>query len=415
MFFPIGDEPNPPGRPVVTYALIAVNVLIYLVVSLPLESMRLDPSDPVAREYLDYLMRANLDLSPEQVMQYFSAYDAFVFQWGFKPGAPSITNAFSCMFLHSGWGHLLGNMWFLWIFGDNVEHRLGPVSYLVMYLLTGILGTLLFSVFAWGSMGPLIGASGAISGVQGFYFLWFPRNRVRVLVFVVVFLNIFYIPARFMIGFWLIFSNVLPVLSGVQSQVAYFAHIGGMLAGIGIAWLLVRYVDSSGLLGNLARAIDHRRAEQIEAGVNFTPIGKKRSGFTVIPGFGGREEQSTLSGPGGFSQAMGRGTMELALRIYAELTPDERNTLLDSEVMKLADYFTDRGDYDTAVSVLQRFIAQYEGSDRAARAHLRAGLIYVHFKRQPTTAAQHLHAVLDMNPSPEMEEVVRTALAQIES
>ncbi len=415
MFFPIGDEPNPPGRPIVTYALIAVNVLIFLAVSLPLQSMRIDPSDPNAQDYLNFLLRLNPEYTVDFVLQYSTAYEAFTWEWGFKPGAPSVADLFSCMFLHAGWSHLLGNMWFLYIFGDNVEHRLGPVSYLLAYLLTGVLGTLLFSIFAWGSMAPLIGASGAISGVQGFYFLWFPRNRVRVLVFIIFFLNIFYIPARFMIGFWLIFSNVLPALSSVQSQVAYFAHIGGMLAGVGIAWGLNRYVDSSGLLGALARRIDHRRAEQIEAGVNFTPIGRDRSRFTVIPGFGGKEPAAPLTGAEGFSQAMARGTMEMALRIFAELSPADRAEIADSDIMKLADHYTDGGDYDTALSILQRFISQYSGSDKAARAHLRAGLIHVHFKRQPTAAAQHLHAVLDMNPTPEMEEVVRNALSQIES
>lgn len=413
-FFPFGDEPNSRDTPFMNYALIAANVLVFVLITMPLSSSPFDPNGPGAQEYLSFLLANYPDLDISALGSTVSAYDVFTFQYGFRPGTPSLTGLFSSMFLHGDFWHLAGNMVFLWIYGDNVEHRLGSWSYLLMYLLCGVAATLTFGLFAFGSQTPLVGASGAIFGALGLYFVWFPRNQVKVFVLLFVFINIVRVPARVLIGFYLIWHNVVPVVLGVQSSTAFTAHIGGALAGMGIAWALDRYGEADGPLGALARRIDSRRAEQREAGVNFTPIGN-RGRFRVIPGFGGRAEPPALEGPDGFSIAIARGTMEMAFRIFAELDETERAEIPDGELMRLADHFTDAGDYDSALSILQRYIGQHQGDDRAARAHLRAGLIHLHFKRQPTAAAQHFYAVLDMHPSAEMEQVVRNALAQIES
>ncbi|MDE0831444.1 MAG: rhomboid family intramembrane serine protease, partial [Vicinamibacterales bacterium] len=141
MILPLGDEPNPSSVPVVTYALIAVNCAAYLFVTLPLSFVGPEPGDPVVVEYLTALQQAmSRPLSPravDAIMRGLSQYDLFVFQWGFRPVAPQTLDLFTAMFLHAGFFHLAGNMLFLWIYGDNVEHRLGRMRYLIAYLGTG--------------------------------------------------------------------------------------------------------------------------------------------------------------------------------------------------------------------------------------------------------------------------------------
>ena len=143
-----------------------------------------------------------------------SAYDLFVFRYGFRPAAPHVADLFYSLFLHAGLLHLAGNMLFLWIYGDNVEHRLGRLWYLLAYLGTGVAATLFHSVFDSATELPLVGASGAISGVLGFYYLWFPYNRVRLLVVFFPFLvDVIIVPARLVLGMFLIVDNLLPFLA----------------------------------------------------------------------------------------------------------------------------------------------------------------------------------------------------------
>src|SRR5262249_26997435 len=148
----------------------------------------------------------------------------------------------TCMFLHAGFLHLFGNMLFLWIYGDNVEHRLGSVRYLCWYLGTGIAATLFHMLGAPGSQLPLVGASGAIPGILGFYFVWFPRTRVRLLWLLPPFvMQVFEVPARIVLGIYLVLDNLLPylIVSG-DAGVAHGAHIGGFLAGLAAAWVMGR-------------------------------------------------------------------------------------------------------------------------------------------------------------------------------
>ncbi|MFQ5668154.1 MAG: rhomboid family intramembrane serine protease [Candidatus Binatia bacterium] len=246
MIIPLGDAPNPPRNvPLVTYALLAANVAVYVFVTLPLSMTPVDPRDPALAEYVRVIAK-NLPpfVSFDAVLRHISAYDLLVFHYGFRPAAPHLSALFSSLFLHAGFLHLAGNMLFLWIYGDNVEYRLGKAPYLLAYVGTGIAATLFHAAFALGSQLPLIGASGAISGVLGFYFRWFPRNRVR--LFVVLFpffMDVFYLPARVVLGMFLIVDNLLPFLftrGAGGSGVAYGAHIGGFIAGLAVAWLLDR-------------------------------------------------------------------------------------------------------------------------------------------------------------------------------
>jgi membrane associated rhomboid family serine protease len=138
------------------------------------------------------------------------------------------------MFLHGGWTHLIGNMFFLYIFGDNVEDAYGHFGYLAFYLGTGIIASVVWTISEWGSNFPAVGASGAISGVMAAYFVLFPQARIRTLVRFGFIWQIMRISASTMIGLWFVYQLMLAILS-IDAGVAYLAHIGGFVSGIIIA------------------------------------------------------------------------------------------------------------------------------------------------------------------------------------
>ncbi len=156
---------------------------------------------------------------------------------------PNVLTIFVSMFLHGGWLHLGGNMLYLWVFGDNVEDRLGHGKYLFFYLACGILATLAHAVMNPASRIPSIGASGAIAGVLGAYVVLFPKQRVTTLLPIFVFIIVREIPAVFLLGFWIVmqlFFGAVSMNGNLQSAggVAYFAHIGGFVAGMVLIALL---------------------------------------------------------------------------------------------------------------------------------------------------------------------------------
>jgi len=173
-------------------------------------------------------------LSPDNRTQFFFAY-------GLIPAHFSWATAVSSMFLHDGWLHIGGNMLSLWIFGDNVEDRLGHVRFLIFYLLVGLAAVLAQTASDPASTLPLIGASGAIAGVMGAYFVTFPTSRVLVLVFLFFFVDVVEIPALLYLGFWFLLQLVEGVgrigMSGATGGVAFWAHAGGFLSGIAGVWL----------------------------------------------------------------------------------------------------------------------------------------------------------------------------------
>jgi len=204
--FPIGDD-NTSRRtaPLVTYALIALNVLIFFL---------------------------------EQ-----SGGDAFIGKWAFVPSRflanpfGDLPTLFTSMFMHAGWLHLGSNMLYLWIFGDNVEDRFGHVQFTLFYILCGIAATFAQLAFSLGSSIPGLGASGAIAGVLGAYILLFPRGKIRVLQGQ----QVIQVPALTVIGIWIVlqlFSGIGSIASTAQTGgVAYMAHIGGFLAGFLLTYL----------------------------------------------------------------------------------------------------------------------------------------------------------------------------------
>jgi membrane associated rhomboid family serine protease len=169
----------------------------------------------------------------------------FVFQWGaipyqiihgewlydLSPRIPIRLTIFSSMFLHGGVLHLFGNMLYLWIFGNNIEDTLGPFRFLVFYLLCGLTAAMTQVLSVPNSTVPMIGASGAVAGILGAYLLLFPHARVLTLMFIFFFIRLIRLPAMIVLGFWF-FIQLLSVSARVESNVAFFAHIGGFVTGL---------------------------------------------------------------------------------------------------------------------------------------------------------------------------------------
>lgn len=158
------------------------------------------------------------------------------------PLEPVIIPFFTAMFIHGGWLHILGNMWYLWIFGDNIEDRLGHFRYLLFYLGVGIVASVVHILANPSSTAPVVGASGALAGVLGAYFVLFPRSRILSLVPIFIFFTVLEVPAIIFIGIWFLIQlfNTLGSLGGAANSVAWWAHLGGFIAGSVMIKFLVR-------------------------------------------------------------------------------------------------------------------------------------------------------------------------------
>jgi membrane associated rhomboid family serine protease len=239
---PIRDAIPSKNVPIVNVTLIAINVLIYLI------------------ELANY---------PE--------FNRIMFIYGLVPARYTVPEIaahfdtvqqifalFSFMFLHGGFWHILGNMWFLYIFGDNVEDRLGHLRYLAFYLLCGWASGLTHLIFNWHSQIPTIGASGAIAGVMGAYLLLHPRSRVLTMIPIIIIPYFVEIPAAFFIGIWFFFQFLSAALSDAQATgIAWWAHIGGFISGI-VFLKLFLMIPEFGLTASLRHTTKRRKTPRLQ-------------------------------------------------------------------------------------------------------------------------------------------------------
>jgi len=224
VFFPYRDENETVRAPIVTLGLIAANVLVWVLVQGAGSSYALAASV------------CNLGLIPGEIT--LRAIPGTGFEMGsglacLVDDGRAPLHVLTSMFLHGGWAHLLGNMWFLWLFGNNVEDSMGRLRFLWFYLLSG-LGAAAAQVLSQpSSIYPMVGASGAISGVMGAYVVLYPRVRVYTLAVIVVFITTIALPAWIMIGYWFLIQVVsgLGVFGSQEGGVAFSAHVGGFIAG----------------------------------------------------------------------------------------------------------------------------------------------------------------------------------------
>jgi len=219
--FPIRDDNPTIGKPLVTMLIIAANVAVWILVQGMGQDQALAKSvcelGLIPAEFLGRVVPGtSVPLSPAEVCVL-----------GDRHWYVPLTS----MFLHGGWLHLIGNMWFLWIFGNNIEDSMGHGRYLAFYLLCGLAAAATQTFMSPSSIVPMVGASGAISGVMGAYVVLYPRVRVHMLVFLFIFVTRIVVPAYLMLGYWFL----LQLLGGSASQgeggVAFWAHVGGFLAG----------------------------------------------------------------------------------------------------------------------------------------------------------------------------------------
>jgi len=212
---PLIDENPSKTLPFVNYTIIIINVIVFIF---------------------------EITLSQQQLTR-------FIYEFGIIPARifyPSfnvkyefftspLTTYFTSMFLHGGWLHIIFNMWALYIFGDNVEDRLGHFKYLIFYIGAGLIAGFVHSIFNYNSIAPSIGASGAISGVMAAYAILFPAARIKTLFIFFVFPIIIYIPAFFYIFLWFfsqLFSGTFSLMGAQGSAIAWWAHIGGFVGGV---------------------------------------------------------------------------------------------------------------------------------------------------------------------------------------
>ncbi len=224
MLFPYRDDNPRHGVPWVTLALLVANTLVQIY----LATMSAE--------------RAAIFMRMAGVIPWEIAHLTDLVRWPDHPAAllPIPLTLVSAMFVHGGWLHLVSNMWYLWIFGDNVEDSMGPVRFVLFYLLSGLAAALLQVVADPSGTVPMVGASGAIAGVLGGYMLLYPRARVRCLLFVFILVTFIDLPAFLVLGFWFVLQLVRGFTEGALSSVAWWAHIGGFVAGFALIKLFAK-------------------------------------------------------------------------------------------------------------------------------------------------------------------------------
>ncbi len=254
---PVGDSPRSGRVPWVNYGVILANLALFIFM-LGLSTGIAPANRQALRDFQEQTNGVcyGFETRPSEA-------ERFVCTWAFQPkeffdtvsGESSLTgearwqailSIVVSMFMHGGWLHIIGNMLFLWVFGDNVEDRMGHAGYLLFYLASGVMASLIQGVMEPGSVVPVLGASGAVAGVLGAYIVWYPNATVNVVIpfFILIFIPI-PIPAFIMIGLWFL-QNLLSgyatitEAAGASQGVAWFAHIGGFLFGALLVALFLR-------------------------------------------------------------------------------------------------------------------------------------------------------------------------------
>jgi len=219
--FPIRDDQPRFSTPFVNYFIIGLNIVVYLLIELPAQFQG-------ARGF--NVLIAQFGLIPHDLTRAIAGTPQY-------PLSANLLTIFTSMFLHADLFHIIGNLWFLWIFGDNIEDYVGHFPYLIFYLLCGVAAAVTDIAIDPLSQMPTIGASGAIAGIMGAYIILYPRARVQTLVVLIVFITFWWLPAWVFLGYWFliqfIFTSVTATAAHHQTGgVAFAAHVGGFVAGL---------------------------------------------------------------------------------------------------------------------------------------------------------------------------------------
>lgn len=240
---PLRDSIRTRTTPFVNYTLIAINAIVFFA------QLSTSPDQPTLVEKYGMIparvshpgQPVEIPVSEEQVMTPHGVETIVKTREAAAPAVPAILTMLTCIFLHGGWLHFLGNMWFLHIFGDNVEDRYGHLAYLLLYLGCGVLASLAHYASAPESVMPTIGASGAIAGVMGAYLISYPRAQVVTLLPLFIIWQVIVVPAPLFLGIWFLiqaFQGTMSITAAETAGVAWWAHIGGFAAGLIATYML---------------------------------------------------------------------------------------------------------------------------------------------------------------------------------
>ncbi len=375
MIFPVRTDIPLSRKPWMNFALIAVNVIVFLV------QLKLSPYSNSA--------------------------------WSLDPQYPELKHFISYAFLHGGWLHLVGNMVFLYIFGNNINDKMGHIGYLLFYTGGGVLAGLAHVV---SSDSSVIGASGSVAAVTGAYLVLLPRSKVTIL-FVFILIGLYEIPAIiFVLIFFLmdVFAKLAPSVSG-GSNVAHMAHIGGTLYGVTIAFLLLalRLLPRSqnDLLWILNHARRRREYRKLARSGDFDPFGRNVS--AEEPELTPLQKQIMLL-RAEIAEAVAHRRMDEASVMYLQLKAlDPKQTLSRTNQLDVAGALFEAQRFESAAEAFETFLRHYPKHDRIEEVQTILGLIYARYLGQGERARKHLEEALPRLRDQTRAELVRQELQRI--
>ncbi len=404
-FIPIGDD-NPSARtPVVTYGLIGANAFVFLIANIFGSHSFGGLPNRIALEY---------GLVPNDVVWY---------------------TFLTSMFLHGNLMHILGNMLFLWIAGDNVEDKIGHLPFLGFYLVSGLFADGAYMVFTGGASGaPLIGASGAIAGVLGAYMVLFPKARIRIFYWIFFIFGVLRIESRWFLGFWIAENlfNWLVLTSGHITGVAYAAHVGGFAVGVGVAVLAKkRLLEST----RVTRADEHtgfaprgatRRQSQSSPGrtsparpvpptINVKPTRPSGSEYVSPRAKTHRDGEGFFGIEEAIAENVKEGRVDAAIDRYEDyLRMRHAKPLPGWAQIEISAEMFRKGDFEASLKAYRRYLAHYPGGPDAAEAKFRLGVILSRHRNEYFRAREYLLQATMEHPNPEIVAYARKELQRIQ-
>ncbi|MBN1766825.1 MAG: rhomboid family intramembrane serine protease [Sedimentisphaerales bacterium] len=395
---PIGTDNELRGTPLVNYSLIILNVVIYLLTHAPMDPMDSAVSFDTLRE-------------PARILK-------------LDPEEPLIFQFVTCTFLHANLLHIIGNMFFLYVFGNNVNDKLGNLGYLLLYLGGGVFSSLGHALF---NSSPVIGASGAVAAITGAYMVLFPQTRIHVLYFF-IFIGTFDVPAMYFILFKLIvYDNVIfPSMSPGVSNVAHGAHMAGYLFGIGIPLILLALKILPHSHFDLWALIDrwHRRKQyrsMVNKGYNaFGPdqvITKKVDVKVKNSALTDTQEEHIIELRAEISQAITNANLDEAVNKYLELITIRRQEVLpQQQQLDVANKLMQMGRHEEAALAYHTFLTHYERLyPFTEQIHLMLGLIYSRYLNQRQYALKHLKEAIEKLTDPGQKNMCQAELDHLKT
>lgn len=395
MFFPVRTDRRNTRIPWVNYALIGLNVVIFML---------------TARQVATFGPAAAQGYNLEQIFQGLPVVRFYL--W---PDDPHLYQFLSYQFLHQDWMHLLGNMLFLWVFGNSVEDRLGKIGYVLFYLAAGILAGIAHALPAGAA--PVLGASGAVAGVTGAYLALFPLSDVTI---VFIFGGSFEVSSLILICFR-IAQDVLFQLFGIGG-VAYLAHLGGYAMGfvVGMALLITRLLPREPV--DMLALIEHRRRRHQfkrmarqgfhawdHAGANPASAGVAAAATKELS----PQAQDLMRRRAAISRALADHRLPEAARLYSDLLRDDPKQVMAQQAqLDLANQLMSDGRYDTAAAAYELMLAAYPHYAQRHHVELILGLIYARYLDAPARARQLLTGALPHLGSDD-ESLARQVLSEI--